>query len=239
MSIDYSITKGYIYKITSPNGKVYIGQTVRLSKRKSHYKTGDFKQQTKLWNNCKKYNWNPLDTFEVIEECLCGDQKQILNEREIYWISFYNSFINGLNCNEGGFGNLGYSHSKETLEKMSKAHLGVKHPEWRNKQKSEYTTGRKHTEKSKYLMSVVKKERMTQELKDKISLAQKGRSAPWAIGNKGGSKKIKCINNDTVYESIKHASQELPISVTSILHILKGRRQEINGYCFEYYEEEF
>lgn len=37
-------------------------------------------------------------TFEIIEEC----DKQSLNEREIYWIEYYDSFHNGYNMTIGG-----------------------------------------------------------------------------------------------------------------------------------------
>ena len=114
---------GYIYKIVSPNNKIYIGQTINVKHRKAQYKTLHFKRQKKLWNNCNFYDWNPLNTFEIIEECLCGDDKLFLNEREIYWISFYDSFNNGLNCNQGGNGNIGYIPSDETREKMRQKKL--------------------------------------------------------------------------------------------------------------------
>lgn len=97
---------GYIYKITSPNGKIYIGQTINLKERKRAYKGNSFKKQTHLWNNCQKYNWNPSETIEIIDECLCGEGKDSLNEREIYWIDYFDSFRNGLNCTEGGKGQL-------------------------------------------------------------------------------------------------------------------------------------
>lgn len=238
MSRDYTNVVGYIYKITSPNNKIYIGQTVRLDKRKTHYKNLDFKQQTKLWNSYQKYQWNILETFEIVEECLCGENKSHLNEREIYWINHYDSFISGLNCNEGGLGNLGYTHSKETLLKMSKAKLGVKHTEERNLAKSVYTEGRQHTEEAKRKMSEVKKAKMTDELKAKIRDAQKGITKPSSIGNKGGSRKIKCTTNGVIYKSIKEAHESLGISCSSIIHILKKRKQYVNGLSFEYVQEE-
>lgn len=113
---------GYIYKIISPNGKIYIGQTINKKQRKYHYNSSSFKGQIKLWNSTQKHNWNPSDSFEIIEECLCGENKCYLNEREKFWIQYYDSFKNGLNCNEGGYGNLGYIASKETKDKISKYH---------------------------------------------------------------------------------------------------------------------
>ena len=118
MKKDLTSVIGYIYKITSPNNKIYIGQTINKKQRKYQYKSNSFKGQIKLWNNVQKYNWNPVKTFEIIEECLCGENKIFLNEREQYWIKHFDSFKNGLNCNKGGHGNLGYKASDETKLKM-------------------------------------------------------------------------------------------------------------------------
>lgn len=119
---DYSNVKGYIYKVTAPNNKIYIGQTINWYKRKKDYKNWRFKKQIKLWRSCQVHNWNPINTFEIIEECLCGENKFYLNEREIYWINFYDTYKIGLNCNEGGEGNLGHKHSEESLKRMSESH---------------------------------------------------------------------------------------------------------------------
>ena len=116
---DLTNITGYIYKITSPLGDVYIGQTISIKDRKYSYKKGDFKKQTHLQNNCQKYNWNPADTFEVIDECLCGKDKELLNNKEIYWISYYDSFTNGLNCTLGGKGQLGRAWTQEQKDKQS------------------------------------------------------------------------------------------------------------------------
>ena len=119
MKRDLTNVTGYIYKITSPNGEVYIGQTINPRKRKSDYRCNSFKKQTHLWNNCQKYNWNPSDTFEVIDECLCGEDKKDINDREIYWISFFDSLKNGLNCTEGGKGQVGRIWTEEQKKKQS------------------------------------------------------------------------------------------------------------------------
>ena len=119
MKKDLTNEIGYIYKITAPFGAVYVGQTVNIKERKRSYKKNEFKKQTQLWNNCQKYNWNPSDTFEVIDECLCGEDKIFLNDKEIYWISFYDSYINGLNCTKGGKGQVGKIWSDEERKNQS------------------------------------------------------------------------------------------------------------------------
>lgn len=226
---------GFIYKLTSPNGKIYIGQTINKKQRKYHYNSNDFKSQNKLWNNVKKYNWKPSDTFEIIEEVVCGENKSILNEREIFWIKYFNSFQDGLNCNAGGCGNIGYIQSKETRKKMSLSKIGIKHPDWRNKQKSEYTKGRKHTNDSKKKMSEVKIKRMNKNIKKKISIGLIGNKN--GKGNKGKSKKILCITNGVIYDSIKKASITLLLREADIIDVCKNKKKEIKNYKFIYYEE--
>ena len=88
-----------IYKIISPSNKIYIGQTKNFRKRKSDYKKLRCKSQIKLYNSIQKYGWNH-HIFEIIEEGL--ETIELTNEREKYWITFYDSFNNGLNCTIGG-----------------------------------------------------------------------------------------------------------------------------------------
>ena len=91
-----------IYKITNQiNGKIYIGQSIDIKNRwKQHI--GEAKQgryNTRLYNALRKYNIDNF-TFEVIEECKSTE----LNEREIYWIEYYQSYVPaiGYNMNTGG-----------------------------------------------------------------------------------------------------------------------------------------
>lgn len=83
-----------IYKITSPSGKVYIGQSRNIRKRFSVYKRKKCENQIRIYNSIMKYGWDN-HIFEVIEEC----EIELLNERERYWQDFYNVIgKNGLNC---------------------------------------------------------------------------------------------------------------------------------------------
>ena len=114
--------KGYIYKITSPSGKIYIGQTIDLVRRKSKYKRLCCKQQPKIYNSIIKYGWEK-HIFEVIESI--DYDKFLLNEREIFWINEYNSFNDGLNLTAGGDSK---EVSNETKEKIRLSKLGKPSP---------------------------------------------------------------------------------------------------------------
>ena len=87
-----------IYKITNKNtGKSYIGQSNDIERRFKEHQIAGKKSRIPVDIAIQKYG-KDLFTYEVVEECLI-DQ---LNEREEYWIKFYDTFNNGYNCNPGG-----------------------------------------------------------------------------------------------------------------------------------------
>ena len=97
---------GYIYKITNKiNSKCYIGQTSKFYKKRcNEHKNAAFNKfkisyNYPLYKAFRKYGIDNFK-FEVIEKC----EIQKLNEREIYWISYYNSYKEGYNQDLGGEG---------------------------------------------------------------------------------------------------------------------------------------
>lgn len=84
-----------IYKITSPKGKIYIGQSKNIKKRWYSYVNLYCKSQPKIYNSLKKYGVSS-HKFEVIHICNLNE----LDELELFYIDFYQSFKNniGLNC---------------------------------------------------------------------------------------------------------------------------------------------
>ena len=88
-----------IYKIQNLiNGKVYIGQIINIERRFHQHKYDD-SQNSVIHRTIKKYGIENF-SFEVIEECNYKD----LDEREIFWIKYYNSSNknNGYNLTLGG-----------------------------------------------------------------------------------------------------------------------------------------
>lgn len=74
---------GVIYKITSPSNKAYVGKTYDLNKRiASHKHCAKSGKNLLLSNSIRKYGWE-AHRLEVIEEM----DDNILNEREIFWIT--------------------------------------------------------------------------------------------------------------------------------------------------------
>jgi group I intron endonuclease len=101
-----------IYKITNPNGKIYIGQSIDIKKRFYRYESLQCKGQPKLYNSIKKHGWENHIT-EIIEECL----EEHLLEKETFWKIHYNVLNeNSLCCRIDGRGG---QMSEKSKKKMS------------------------------------------------------------------------------------------------------------------------
>ena len=90
-----------IYKITCMgNNKVYVGQSMSIKRRwRDHQRA--LKEGTHhnkhLQSAYNKYGEQSF-TYEILELC----SKNKLNEREQFYISIFDSFKNGFNCDLGG-----------------------------------------------------------------------------------------------------------------------------------------
>ncbi len=95
---------GYIYKINNDiNDKVYIGKTLATIEKRWKEHCHDMEKRDlenrPLYRAMKKYGYRHF-YIEEIEQC----SNDIINERECYWINFYNSYKNGYNATKGGDG---------------------------------------------------------------------------------------------------------------------------------------
>ena len=100
-----------IYKITNKtNNKVYIGQSNNLERRKKehfNWKMNNRQYIDELISDLGVDNF----LFEVIEYCSQNE----LDEKEKYWIEYYNSFYDGYNRTKGGAGDF-YGNPKLNVE---------------------------------------------------------------------------------------------------------------------------
>jgi group I intron endonuclease len=205
-----------IYKITSPTGKIYIGQSTDIENRKSHYKNYDCKTQPAIYNSLKKHGWEN-HTFEILEEC----DIKVLGQREKYWKIYFNSVKEGLNCRldeEAG----GYLE-QSTKDKISKALKGRDITRWSNKI---YTKNR-NSKVSKSLKGKLK----TQAHKDKISLTKTGKP--------NVNKRVPVLQYDLQgnfikeWESQKQAALILNINYQGINNCMLGKTKSSNGFIWK------
>lgn len=157
---------GYIYKITNPKGKIYIGQTCNIERRIKEYTrcNKSLKNQRLIYFSLLKYGFEN-HKFEIIYKFKFNNYEE-LNNIEIFFILFYNSHFYknenyGLNLSIGGRSPRGHKHSDESKRKISEFHKNNK-----------WWKGKKHTEETKQKMSQVakgKKKKWTEEgLKNRL-----------------------------------------------------------------------
>lgn len=106
-----------IYKITKrENGKSYIGQSNDIERR---IKEHQYKTDIPIDIAIQKYGKDAF-TYEVIEECKLDE----LDEREIYWIAYFNTYKGfGYNCNSGGGNSRGENNGRTKLTNEDVAYI--------------------------------------------------------------------------------------------------------------------
>lgn len=121
-----------VYKITSPSGKCYIGQSINIESRfKQHKDEARRGHKNKFYDAMCKYGVDNF-TYEILAEDL--HTKIERDSVEVYYISFYNSMNNGYNMTKGGDGArlvgeangmFGKTHTPEVKQKLSDNRKGT------------------------------------------------------------------------------------------------------------------
>ncbi len=106
-----------IYKITSPNNRVYIGQSINIEKRFSNYKgLHNCNRQPALFGSFLKHGVNN-HKFEIVCECEIHE----LNDKERYYQDLYSVTNNkGLNCVLTKSSDRNQKGRKQTKEEIAK-----------------------------------------------------------------------------------------------------------------------
>jgi len=205
-----------IYKITSPSGKVYIGQSRHcLYRWKYHYSKLHCKRQRHLYNSLLKYGYDN-HKFEILEKC----NVEMLDDLEIKYIEQYNSTDKtiGMNLRAGGngviisqktrelmrlnaLGNtnmLGKNHTEESKALISKNRSGIKPSDETRRKMRQARLGKKHSVKTR----------------EKLSKANKF------------TRKIRNMETNIIHNSITNAAKLEGISQSTIYRGLKDGRYE-------------
>ena len=213
-----------IYKITSPSGRIYIGQSRDIAKRFNDYKSiNNSKEQIKLHRSFLKYGYDN-HVFEIIEECLFKN----LNIRERYYQDFYNVLKNGLNCILVQTDELPLIFSIETREKISKANKGRKHSEEAKLKITNSKLGKKLSEEHKLKLSLIHKNKILSE--EHVNNIRRSIEK-----HHPGSKPIINIETNEIFETIKDAAESINMKSNTLVCKLNGRNK--NNTSMRYYEK--
>lgn len=124
-----------IYKITAPDGRIYIGQSCNLERRYNEHKSHNAKLSPKLYKSYMKYGFIN-HRFEILVSYQTYDAK-LLNISEQYYIDYYRNIgsemLNSINATrwrdneEHEHKTKIYPKSLEHKEKISKSLTGIIH----------------------------------------------------------------------------------------------------------------
>jgi len=110
-----------IYKITSPNNKIYIGQSWCIENRLKKYEKGHCDHQRKLYSSIVKYSWKN-HIFTIICELPKDVSQEVLNLYELLYFDQYKYCgFEMMNIKEPGSKG---KHSEDTRNRMSENRKG-------------------------------------------------------------------------------------------------------------------
>lgn len=236
---------GIIYKVTClPSQKIYIGQTIDSlnERRNKHYYKAyhEIMLNTHFLNALRYYkkedfNWEIIDTAKTREE---------LNQKEKYWIAFYNSIKNGYNIRNGG--ETRFDNDKFAIACGSKPFLvftnsGKFVGEYVNKRQVERELGILHSDISRMVLDdkgsshgyiIFDKEKYTEDkLKQRVKIANIGHyNNFYAINKKTGEQ-------FGPFTTPKECSDTLKINGKHIKEVLNNTRKSTAGYILKYEED--
>ena len=155
--------EGVVYRYVSPEGKSYVGQTTNEERRRKDFgivarnpNSGTQSYRSKLFRSdlekfgVKNFTYEVLyrNSYNTIEEAQAD-----LWQKEEFFIEYFDSFNNGYNNTLGGNGAKGHKVSKEQVEKQRQWLIEF------YKTHSNPFQGKKHSEKTKRILSKLASER--------------------------------------------------------------------------------
>ncbi len=242
----------YIYKHTTPNGKVYIGQTCQKPENRFGKNGYRYKNCTLFYNAIQKYGWENIK-HEILFEGLTQEEADNI---EIKLIREYRSNERdfGYNLQDGGNNSspsedtkrkmsewqIGKILSEETKQKISMARTGHKDSEETKAKKSNGHKGKHLSQETKSKLSIARAEKVTDEQRERmkqLGFLNKGRAASeetkrkLSESHKGcNAKKVMCIETNVVYQSINNAAQCTNIDGGNIGKVCNNKAKTAGGY---------
>lgn len=244
---------GFIYITTNNiNKKSYIGKKKYVKGWEDYLGSGIV-----LNNAIKKYGKENFSR-KIIEECTSRDE---LNQREIYWIEFYNAvenrnFYNIASGGDGGNTIAGYNDEQryslsKKLSDLRKGNINLGSSNGMARPVICLNTMEVFdTTIAASIAYHISSEAIQQCCNPKSRLRTAGEvngvRLQWAYYNKDEIyeytpfkrkykyKKIKCISNGAIYENIHKASKHTGCSINGIRQCCNGFIKKTKGFSFQY-----
>ena len=208
------------------NNKKYIGITKQVPENRWGNEGINYKNSPRFYNAILKYGWDNF-IHEILytnltKEEACKKEIELIKENRTQEKEY------GYNILEGG------NHATMTDEiraYMSKVMKGNQNG------KGKICSD----EKKKKISEAQKGKTLTEEHRLSISKAKKGKThkpiseeSRKKIADKHKKKKVLCINNNTIYESIQECARQLNIEASSVCAVCKGKHKHHKNFIFQY-----
>ena len=239
----------YIYKHTTPSGKVYIGLTGNDPKQRWDCGHG-YKNNPHFWNAIKLYGWNNIK-HEILYSNLTREKAGELEKELIVEYDSQNP-EKGYNLREGGTFGFSFNHTDESKCKISESSLRRWSDELEHELMSKRMSGennpfygKTHSNEVRVKLSALGKNRFTDEKRrevgERLGNYWKGKSRSRKSVEKSARAKWKPINQYTkdgqfvkTWDSAKEACETLHIHKSTVSQCCKGTKPSAGGYIWRY-----
>ena len=219
---------GYVYMITSPTGRIYVGSTTNIEKRWNSYKKYKCKSQPKIYNSLIKHRAEN-HAFEIVWK---GDISEMLKYETLTGWGFNVLELYNLNLTLPKLGDVYSCVSEETKTKIGKAHKGkILSKETRNKIKKSKENVSNETRlkmsksaRGKIVTDETKENMKAGQIGKKHSLETKTKMSLWQIGK---------IHSEITKKKISEKHKGKKFSQERICKAAKGHMKPIFQYTIE------
>jgi len=186
------------------NDKVYVGQSIHVEKRwKEHQKSAKRGDKSHLYDAIRKYG---VDSFELVILELCN--AKLFDEKESYWMSFYNCRDQSKGYNLLPAGQFGRVMDDACRERIASKLRGRKLTTEQVEKIRLSLTGRKHSQETKEKISMANKNKVVKkESTDKIAAKLKARYEQLSV-----EEKIDYANKRKGYRHSQEARQKMSLA---------------------------
>lgn len=235
------LRKWIIYMYTFPNGKRYVGKSIRSLNRRQGSLFNRYENSPALWNAIQKYGIDSIEQEILIEEYMTDEDACNLEQEfiELYRtnINRYNNPKRGYNLTDGGEGLSGWHPSEERLQVLREQMYSF----------HEQRRGTHHSEEAIRKMREaklgVKRGPMSEETKRKIALANSRENMSEETARRRSAavkKRVEAIHNETgevlEIDSVEEASEYFGVANSCISKWANGHRTpRNNNYSFKIY----
>lgn len=217
----------YVYKHTSPSGKVYIGITKQSPPSKRWLGGQGYRTQQKFWAAITKYGWGNftheiLCVFENADDAECAERR---------YIEEYKSYDNryGYNIEHGG--NYKKEISEETIRKSKETRAT---PEYKAKMSA--INARRWSDPGAHRRMSERFSGKNNPAYGKPATAEKRDRARKSFAAHVDSlkKEVLCVETGKCYPSVADASRESGINRVSISACCRGRYKTAGNLHWEF-----